>query len=203
MYNRIGFEWLSIDLEIAMEFLNRLVAAAVFLLLLIFAIIFSVAPFAAIDTLQEYLAYCRSSLEQWQSASPTNFIIGQATLGIAALLIFGLLSWLTVLGRQNRGVIIHTTDGSLAELDTNSITRRLEWHLEQVAEVNNVLPAVKARGGAVDIRLEIEVDPDVDIPMKTDEIVLLTRSVIEETIGLRLGKLDVHLRCAPMEQVYS
>ena len=95
--------------------------------------------------------------------------------------------------------MIRTIDGGSAELDTSSISRRLEWHLEQVAEVSNVVPIVRARGGAVDIRLEVEVAPEVDIPMKTDEVVGLTRDIIEDDIGLRLGKLDVHLRCAPFE----
>jgi hypothetical protein len=109
------------------------------------------------------------------------------------------LFWLTAVWGQRRGVKIRTIDGGSAELDVNSISRRLEWHLEQVAEVSNVVPIVKARGGAVDIRLEVEVAPEVDIPMKTDEVLILTRDVIEDNIGLKLGKLDVHLRYAPIE----
>jgi hypothetical protein len=41
--------------------------------------------------------------------------------------------------------------------------------------------------------------PAVDIPKKTDEVVALARDVVEEDIGLTLGKLDVHMRCAPFE----
>jgi hypothetical protein len=62
-----------------------------------------------------------------------------------------------------------------------------------------VVPSVKPRGVAVDIKLEIEAAPDVDIPMKTDEVVEVTRDVIEQDMGLKLGKLDVHMRCAPFD----
>lgn len=185
-----------------MSFINRMAAAIFFFILLSCSVLFSVVPFTVIDLLHSNLTKYRAILEQAQQTNPTNFIIGQATLGIASLLVLGLLFWLTISG-QKRGAVIHTVDGSSAELDTNSIGRRLEWHLEQVAEINNVIPIVKARGGAVDIRLEIEVAPESEIPMKTDEVVILTRNVIEEDIGLRLGKLDVHLRCAPIEPIYS
>ena len=72
-----------------------------------------------------------------------------------------------------------------------------------MAEVINVMPLVKSRGGTVDIRLEIETAPDVDIPMKTDEVVDVTRAVIEQDMGLRLGKLDVLIRCAPFEPEWN
>jgi hypothetical protein len=182
-----------------MLILNRIVAAIVWLLLLICTTVFAVAPFWVLRWFQDVFASNSSTLAQWQAANPTNFIIGQATIGIAAVLLFGLLFWLTAVWGQRRGVKIRTIDGGSAELDVNSISRRLEWHLEQVAEVSNVVPIVKARGGAVDIRLEVEVAPEVDIPMKTDEVLILTRDVIEDNIGLKLGKLDVHLRYAPIE----
>jgi len=186
-----------------MSILNRIIAAFFWLLLLIGATVSAVAPFWVLAQLQSFFSSSQLTITQWQTTNPTNFIIGQATIGIASLLLFGLLFWLTAIWGQRRGVKIRTTDGSSAELDVDSISRRLEWHLEQVAEIDNVVPIVKARGGAVDIRLEIEVAPEVDIPMKTDEVLILTRDVIEEAIGLKLGRLDVHLRCAPIDAIIT
>ena len=62
-----------------------------------------------------------------------------------------------------------------------------------------MLPVVRPRGNAVDIRLDIEAAPDVDIPMKTEEVVQVTRDIIEDELGLRMGKLDIHMRCAPFQ----
>ncbi|MEZ4861218.1 MAG: hypothetical protein R3C14_07925 [Caldilineaceae bacterium] len=176
---------------------NRLVAAVVWLVLLVALSIFAVAPLRAIEQLQQMLTSTTLFLTERQLQNPTNFIIAQATLGVVAILGFGIMFWLELWGMRRHGVRIRTAEGGSAELDTASISRRLEWRLEQVAEVTNVIPVVKARGGSVDIRLEVEVAPEVDIPMKTDEVVATARDVIEEDIGLDLGKLDVHLRCAP------
>jgi hypothetical protein len=41
------------------------------------------------------------------------------------------------------------------------------------------------------------------VPLKTDEVVDVTRTVVEQDMGLRLGKLDVHIRCAPFTPEWS
>lgn len=182
-----------------MAMFNRIVAAVLWLFFLITITIFAVAPLQSIQQLQQLLAIAQTTLENWRLSNHANFIIAQATVGIAAVLIFSSLFALELWSTRKRGVRIRTADGGSAELDTASISRRLEWHLEQVAEVNRVIPTVRAKGGAVDVRLEIEVTPEVDIPMKTDEVVVLARDIVEEDIGLKLGKLDIHMRCAPFE----
>ena len=182
---------------------NRVVATTLWLLLLIGLIVASTAPLATTGWLSAQLAQLDQWLSGWQAANPTYFIVGQATVGISALLLFGALIFAEVMSARRRGVRIRTTEGGAAEVDTGSIGRRLQWHLDQMAEVINVMPLVKSRGGTVDIRLEIETAPDVDIPMKTDEVVDVTRAVIEQDMGLRLGKLDVLIRCAPFESEWN
>lgn len=182
-----------------MAMFNRVVAAILWLFLLLIISVFAVAPLPAIQRTQQLLSLAATQVTTWQSTNAANFIIAQATIGIVAVLLFGVLFWLELWGMRKRGVRIRTADGGSAELDTASISRRLEWHLERVAEVNNVVPIIRAKGGAVDVRLEVEVDPEVDIPLKTDEVMALTRDVVEDDIGLTLGKLDVHMRCAPFE----
>ncbi|NJN82587.1 MAG: hypothetical protein HC802_10165 [Caldilineaceae bacterium] len=118
---------------------------------------------------------------------------------MGAVLLLGALLTLELWVGRRRGVRIRTAEGGSAELDIKSIGRRLEWHLEQLAEIISVVPAVKSRGGSVNIKLEVETAPDVDVPMKTDEIVEVTRDIIEQEMGLRLGKLDVQMRYAPFE----
>lgn len=186
-----------------MDAFNRIVAIGLWLVLLGGALVLAVLPVGAIHWLQSQLIV----LEQWliglKGTNPTYFIVGQATLGLSALLLFGTLLFFEVMTGRRRGVRIRTAEGGSAELDTSSIGRRLEWHLDQLAEVITVVPAVKSRGGSVDIRLEIETAPDIDIPMKTDEVVVVTRDVIERDMGLRLGKLDVRMRCAPFEPEWN
>ena len=182
-----------------MNLLNRIVSILLWLTLLALALIAAVAPMASAAFLQTQAELLVRQLGQWQAANPTNFLIGQATVGIGALLLFGTLLFFEVMTVRQRGVRIRTSEGGSAELDPSSVGRRLQWHLDQLAEVITVIPAVKSRRGAVDILLEIETAPDIDIPMKTDEVVDVTREVIERDMGLKLGKLDVRIRCAPFE----
>ena len=186
-----------------MDGFNRVVAIVLWGVLLITLLVAATAPLAVTGWLLTQLTAFDQWLHGWQAANPTYFIIGQAAVGISSLLLFGALIFAEIMSARRRGVRIRTTEGGSAEVDTGSIGRRLQWHIDQMAEVINVMPSVKSRGGAVDIRLEIETAPDVDIPLKTDEVVAVTREVIETDMGLRLGKLDVHVRCAPFEPEWN
>lgn len=186
-----------------MNLFNRIVAILIWLTLLIVLLVAAIIPLQTIEWLQSNLATLESWLAVAKLENPVYFVIGQAALGIGALLIFGALLFFEVLTMRRRGVRIRTAEGGAAELDTVSVERRLQWHLDQLAEVITVVPAVRSRGGSVDIRLEIETAPDIDIPMKTDEVVDVTRDIIEQDMGLRLGKLDVHMRCAPFDPEWT
>jgi hypothetical protein len=178
---------------------NRIVVALLWLLLLAICCYAAVVPFKAIGQAEAALSSLYDWLSTWQADNPSNFIVAQATFGIIAVLIFGTLFTLEIWSGRRRGVRIRTSEGSSAVLDTDSVGRRLEWHLDQLAEVITVVQSVKSRGGSVDIRLEVETAPNIDVPMKTDEVVEVTRDILEHEMGLKLGKLDVHVRYAPFE----
>ena len=186
-----------------MNLFNRIVATLLWLTLMGVCLVAAIVPLQIVDWLQGQLTDAAAWLHALQADNPTYFIVGQAAFGIGALLIFGTLIFFEFMTGRRRGVRIRTAEGGSAELDTNSVARRLQWHLDQLAEVITVVPAVRSRGGSVDIRLEIETAPDIDIPMKTDEVVDVTRDIIEQDMGLRLGKLDVHVRCAPFDPEWN
>jgi hypothetical protein len=182
---------------------NRFVATLLWLALLLAILAATIAPLQSIEWLQTNLTELAAWLNMIRLENPVYFVVGQAAVGIGALLILGALSFFEVMTMRRRGVRIRTAEGGAAELDTVSVARRLQWHLDQLAEVLTVVPNVRPRGGSVDIRLEIETAPDIDIPMKTDEVVEVTRDIIEQDMGLRLGKLDVHIRCAPFDPEWN
>lgn len=186
-----------------MVIFNRIVVVLLWLLLLVAAIYIALDPVRAAQTLAELATVWADDLSSWRAENPTNYLIAQVAFGIGAVVLVALLLWMQLSTLRKRGVRIYTADGGAAELDTDSVGRRICWHLDQVAEVISVQPTVKPRGSAVDIRLEIEAAPDVDIPMKTEEVVQVTREVIENDLGLRMGKLDVHMRCAPFQPDWS
>jgi hypothetical protein len=182
---------------------NRVVAGLFWLALLVLFCYIALLPLQALTALQSALAQVEAQLMVWQTANQTNFIIGQIAVGASAVLLFGSLLLIELWPRRRRGVRIHTREGGSAELDTTSVARRLAWHLDQLSEVITVIPDVKARGSAVDVRLEVETAPNVDVPMKTDEVVEVARDIIEQDMGLRLGKLDVRIRHAPFEEEWA
>ena len=47
------------------------------------------------------------------------------------------------------------------------------------------------------MRLDVQTRPEIDVPMKTDEIVSVAKEVITERMGLQLGKIQVHIDHAP------
>lgn len=186
-----------------MNSFNRFVAIILWILLLVVLCLAAALPVQTIQQIAVWVAQMAGLLNRWYETNATNFLIGQVAVGTVAILLFGSLLWLEFYTLQRRGVRIRTAEGGSAEVDTASISRRLAWHLDQLAEVITVVPNVKSRGKAVDIRLEVEAASDVDIPMKTNEVVDATREIIENDMGLKLGKLDVHLRCAPFEAEWA
>jgi hypothetical protein len=182
-----------------METFNRIVAIILWSLLLLTGLYLAVAPIHALQQGQALLGDLESVLVGWQADNSTNFILGQVAWGLGSILLFGTLLGAEILSGRRRGVRIRTPEGGLAEIETNSIGQRLEWHLDQLAEVVSVVPSVKSRGGSVDILLEVETAPDIDVPMKTDEVVNVTRDIVEQDMGLKIGKLDVRVRYAPYD----
>ena len=186
-----------------MNAFNRVVATLLWLALLAALSVTAVIPLETLAWLQGQLAHAESLLAAHQADNPSNFLIGQVAVAVASVAFFGFLAVLEVWTARRRGVRIRTAQGGSAELDTSSISRRLSWRLDQLAEIITVTPSVKAKGGSVDIKLEIETAPDVDVPMKTDEVVEVTREIIEQDMGLKLGKLDVRVRYAPVDPSWA
>lgn len=178
---------------------NRVMMTVLWLALLAVFGILAVIPLETIGWLQAQLGRAAELLLAQKAANPTNVLIGQIAVAVTSVLLFGFLIAMEVWTARRRGVRIRTAQGGSAELDPGSVSRRLSWRLDQLAEVLTVVPTVKAKGGSVDIKLEIETAPDVDVPMKTDEVVEVTRAVIEQDMGLKLGKLDVRMRYAPID----
>ena len=182
-----------------MDTFNRFVAILLWLCLLVVGLYLAIAPFQALSALQALLVWTEEFLSTWQSENPANFVLGRAAWAVGVVLVFGTLIGMEILSRSRRTVRIQTADGGMANIETDSVGQRLAWHLDQLSEVVSVVPSVKSRGGSVDISLEVETAPDIDVPMKTDEVVDATRDIVEQDMGLKIGKLDVRVRYAPYD----
>ena len=119
-----------------------------------------------------------------------------ATIIVATLL--GLAWLMQELRRKQTPVVkMRLPSGGEAAVTADSISRRLAWHIDQLADVNSVTPVVRTRGNSVDVDLSLQTAPDVDVPMKTEEVVAVARDVIETQMGLHLNKVKVNIDHAP------
>lgn len=94
----------------------------------------------------------------------------------------------------SRRVRIKQVTGGEAEMSTDSIEGRLAYNIDQLPDVIRVTPAVTGRGKGVEVVLDVETRPDIDVPTKTEEVMTVTRQVVEDRMGLELARIRVNIR---------
>lgn len=114
--------------------------------------------------------------------------------GIALLVLGVILLVLEVRRPRRRTVKVRQASGGMVELTTESVARGLEYHLAQLPGVRQVRPHVSSSGKAVNVALDLELDPAVDVPAKSDEVLQLAREIVEMRLGLRLGRVAANIR---------
>jgi hypothetical protein len=95
-------------------------------------------------------------------------------------------------------VRVQRARGSEAQIALDSVSDRLVYHVDRLSGVLNVVPVVTPHRGGVRILLEIDMAADEDVPACIDEVVDVTRRVVEQDMGLKLkGKPKLNLRTIP------
>ncbi len=180
-----------------MNVFNRIVMILLLLSLLILSLIAAWNPFWLLGTLQSVSTALENGLLQLYYSSPFLFRLGQLVGGILAVLVWGTLLVLELRRGKPPTVQVTTPEGQKAKVLVDSVALRLSYHLDQLADIIEVTPRVKGRGNTVHVEVEVATTPDVDIPMKTEEIVNVIREVVEDRMGLHLGRVEVHIKHAP------
>ncbi len=176
-----------------MNVLNRILAILFVLILSVVVLALAVTPFATLDWLQGGLERLRQALAMQQSENSLLFMLARLVMVLVAAFVLVVLVLAERPRRAQPAVRLQTSTGA-AEVTTDSVARRLRWHLDQLADVIAVTPTVRPHGDRVDVFLEVETSPVIEVPMKTEEVMLVAREVVEERMGLKLGRLDVRIR---------
>jgi len=98
---------------------------------------------------------------------------------------------------RKKTVRVQKLAGGEAHITIDSIAQRLAYNIDQLPDVIKVSPKIDSRARGVDIDLLLETTPDIDVPMKTEEVLQVTREVVGERMGLKLGKVQVSIKHAP------
>jgi len=175
-----------------MNVFNRVLVVIEILLLIVLLI-------TSMVMIRPMLTNASATLEQltylFESRLPTSYII---FLVCALLLVFVLLVllWLEVRPHASNRVLIRGRDGTQTSVNTASVAESLRHHIDDIPDVFNVKPSVQGRRNGVDVLLNLETTPEIDIPAKMQEVSQAARDLIEGKMGLKLAGVKVQVKQA-------
>ncbi|NIN65051.1 MAG: alkaline shock response membrane anchor protein AmaP [Anaerolineae bacterium] len=177
-----------------MNVFNRAMTILLFVVLMIVVPAILIFPDAMIAFLQQSLSLLWSGL---------NVLVRVVMVlaGIIFFIVCGLVLYLEFRRPARRRVKLERITGGDVELAVESIEQRLEYRVDQLPDVVSVSPKVKPRRKSIDVELNVETIPDVDVPLKTEEVCEVVREVVEGRIGLSLRKIKVNIEHAPYPEL--
>lgn len=177
-----------------MNAFNRLVVILLILGLMISLTIFLVVPIPIL----EFLRNGADNLAQTLSGYGALLVLAVGVVLAVIIDAFGtFLLFLEVRRPRVRAIKVQKVTGGDAVVSVASISKRLSYHIDQLADVVSCRPRISARGGGIDIDLEVEISPEIDIPMKDEEIRQVATQVVEEQMGLKMRRIRPSFRDGP------
>ncbi len=186
-----------------MNTFNRIVAILLWLVLLAVSVVLALMPDMVAAWLKSFGDNFFLLIQSWRNYNSLYFLIFQVAFLVVSILLFGALVLAEIWPRKQRGVVVKTEKGTKARMEEDSVTKRIAWNLDQLAGVISVNPKVTPKGKKVDVSVEVETSPDIDIPSKTEEISRTVREVVEEKMGLVLGKVEVMIRYSRFPEAFE
>jgi uncharacterized alkaline shock family protein YloU len=178
-----------------MNTFNRVVMVLLLLAIIVVATIVLVVPRPAIEVLQEWLWNLDANLAL---SDPLVLLVGGVALALLVDVVCAVLIWLEVRRRRRSSAIrVQSISGGQAELTVDSIARRLEHNISQLDGITFIKPDVWGKKDGVEVELDLETSPEVDVPAKTEEVCQVTREAVEDKMGLKLRKVRVNIKHAP------
>ncbi len=128
----------------------------------------------------------------------SNAALIQATcVGLAALVfvIAILILFLELQRPATHHLRVQSVSEGQVEVTAEAIIHRLEHAILQVQDVARVKPRVvsASKGNIIDLSVELETSPEVNVPKKTQEVIAVAKQVLESDMGLRVGKIQVQV----------
>jgi hypothetical protein len=177
-----------------MNTFNRVVVILILLAIIIVMTVVLVVPRPMIEVVQRWLSNLDARLAL--VAQPLLLIVG-VILALLVDVICAVLIWLEIRRVKPKAVRVQKVSGGVAELTVDSIARRVEYSVSQLADIISIKPNVVGKRGGVEVELDLEMTPDVDIPSKAEEICQVVKEVVEDKMGLRLRKVRANIQHAP------
>jgi len=181
-----------------MNVFNRIVVVLLILVVLILTVVIVIIPEQSFNLLRAVFEWAQQDTKGY-IASPDHylFLAARVIIGGTIVLVGLLLLWLELRRPHKKVIRVQKMAGGESNIAVESISQRVAYNIDQLPEVIKVTPRVSGRSRGVDIDLQLETSPEIDVPMKTEEVLAVTKDVVETRMGLKLGKVTINIKHAP------
>lgn len=176
-----------------MNFVNRLLMVLILLAAIVVTPISIVLVLFFRPSIAAFLNNLARGVTEGAGAGMTQLIcVGVVLLIFVVAVIMLFLELQRPPARRLR--VQQVTDGEVQVTD-EAIVQRIEHNVGQLADVLRVKPRVAAanKGKAVDVYIELETSPEVNVPQKTQEVIAAVKQVMEQQMGLQVNQIQVQL----------
>jgi hypothetical protein len=181
-----------------MNVFNRVIVILLTMLAIFVTLVIMIVPEAAMTLMVAVFQYLQQLATTMSSGSDWPlYTAGRVLIGGAIIVLGLLLLWLELRRPKKRIIRAQKMAGGEANIAVDSIAQRVAWHVDQLPDVVRVTPRISGRSRGVDVDLLLETSPEIDVPMKTEEVMQVTKEVIEERMGLKLGKVTINIKHTP------
>ncbi len=179
-----------------MKIFNRTVVILEALLLTVLLIVAAVVP----DTLLGNALYSVQQAQTWLRLNwPRSYIVFLLVVMTLIFLLLVLL-WLELRPKSKRTITVRGRDGTEAEVSTSSVAQSLQRRISEVPDVSRVRATVRGVRTGVDVVLDLETTPEIDIPSKMDQVSQAARDLIEVKMGLHVARIRVNVKQVRYEE---
>jgi hypothetical protein len=161
------------------------------LVILVVFIVLTIGLFVPFESLTVVGGVVGNTLHTLNRIRPEFVLPFRALLILCAILFDVLLVGLLVLeirGPARHGLRVAQVGGGEVSVTAESLAERIQYHVDQLAGVIKVQVKVAPHGGGVDLALNIQTGSDVNVPEKAEQVLQVTRQVVEDKMGLKLGR---------------
>lgn len=182
-----------------MNIFNRLIMILLLLLLILVTAVVAIAPAQSFNLAARFFEWLYQNANAYLNSATdwAFFAAARVIIGGAIVIVCLLLLWLELRRPRKKTIRAQKLEGGEAHIAIDSIAQRLAYNVDKLPDVIKASPHIIGRSNGVDIDLLLETAPDIDIPMKTEEVLQVTREVVAERMGLKLGKVQVKIKHAP------
>ena len=166
-----------------LDWLNRAIVVVILLLVMVVALSVALAPSFVASTMRDL-----SGVLERPAFTAEWLVLLVGALAVAAAAFILLVMELRARGPDT----VALAGDPAARLSAQTIVQRLRTDVEAIDQVDQARPAVTPRRRSVDVVLDVTTAPGVDVPTKASQVSEVARATVE-SLGLKLGKLSVHI----------